>query len=151
MRSPEELFKQLLQLRRCTPDTVQTLYVEELQASTLEQFLGQICAEKMVKAIVVCDKISLSSKKISFYKALCDLDIFERKHLDLLLRGHRLIPPHERLSEDDAEHVLSHYGKINMPLMLTTDPMSILHDFKAGDVIKITRQRGIYFRVVIDN
>lgn len=144
-------FEKLFALRSYPADKkVQTLYVDDLSAQVLEKFLESNCDDQDVKLIVVYESSTLSTKKSEFYKSLCDLDIFERRHLELLLKGHRLIPRHQKLSAPDTEYILSHYEKCNMPILSIHDPMSILYDFKQGDVIKITRQRGIFYRLVCD-
>lgn len=142
-------FEKLFTLRGYAEDKcVQTLHVEELSALILERFLEKFGAEQGMKLIVVYETSILSTKKAEFYKSLCDLDIFERRHLELLLKGHRLIPQHQKLSTADAGYILSHYEKNNMPVISVNDPIAVLHDFKVGDIIRINRRRGIFYRLV---
>ena len=144
------LLQELLD-RRQYPEgyKIETLYCEDLSLADLETFLEKTYAEKLFKIIIVCENCLVSAKKINFYRTLCDIDIFVADHLRILLKGNRLVPPHDKLSTDDKTHVLSTYREEDLPQISSNDPISKLYDFKVGDVIKISRPNGIYFRIVV--
>lgn len=148
-RKQMEEIEKLILLRKYSENfSVKTMYSQELKTSDLEQFISQSCKEKLVKLIVVYETSSVSKKKITLFKGLCDLDVFEKRYLQLLLKGHRLLLPHEKLDEESKKCILSHYQEENLPLLSPNDPMAILYDFKTGDIVKISRARGPYFRLV---
>jgi DNA-directed RNA polymerase subunit H (RpoH/RPB5) len=144
-----DLIEKLLELRKYPAQfPVQTLYIPDLKITDLERFIAQSCEDGLVKLIVVYETSSISKKKTTFYKTMCDLDIFEKKYLDLMLRGHRLVPLHEKLDAAARLHITQHYKENDLPLLSPSDPMAVLYDFKLGDIVKISRGRGPYFRLV---
>jgi DNA-directed RNA polymerase subunit H (RpoH/RPB5) len=147
----EAILKRLFKLRgyELNEPSVRTMATEILIAADLEEFLQQGCEPGVNKLIVVCGTNRVPSKKISFYQSLCDLDVFEESQLDLLLTGHRLIPEHKKLDDETAAEICEKYGEQNLPSLCISDPICKLNDFKLGDIIKITRARGIYFRRVV--
>lgn len=129
---------------------VKTLCVPALDSATLERFISAACADAMVKLVVLYETCTVSNKKLVFFRTLCDLELFEGKYLALLLDGHRLLAPHEKLEGAARAEFLAHYAEENLPVLSVNDPMARLHDFKVGDVVQIRRPRGVYFRIVRD-
>ena len=147
----DQSLQKLLKLRNYPKDfQICSLCIEDLKASDLEKFIEDSCKEGLVKLIVIYNTLTVSNKKITFYKSLCDLDIFEHKYLNLLLDGHRLIPRHELLSLEDRLVITRTYNEKDLPLLSFSDPIARLYDFKVDDIIKIHRPRGVYFRLVKD-
>jgi len=63
---------------------------------------------------------------------------------------HTLQPKHSKLSEKESEQLLSelNVSKAQLPKILSTDPV-IPEDCVVGDIIKIKRKEGDFFRVVV--
>lgn len=63
---------------------------------------------------------------------------------------HILQPKHTKLSEKEVEQLLSdlNVSKAQLPKILLTDP-AIPEDCSVGDIIKIKRTEGDFFRVVV--
>lgn len=66
------------------------------------------------------------------------IELFPEKNLKYNVTKHKLVPQHERLSEDDANEFKKKYG-IKFGGLLLTDPVSRFYGYERGDVIKITR------------
>lgn len=49
------------------------------------------------------------------------------------------VAPHVRLSPAEAEAICNKYGRENLPVMKTTDPLAMLSGFRPGDVIRQRR------------
>ncbi len=63
---------------------------------------------------------------------------------------HILQPPHVKISEKEVEELLKkiNISKTQLPRILLGDP-ALPENCQIGDVIKIKRNEGTYFRVVI--
>jgi len=70
------------------------------------------------------------------------LELFARQSLHHNITRHVLVPRHERISR--TEHPEA--GKY--PVIRKTDPIVRFYDFRVGDLIRIHRLDGIYFRIV---
>ncbi len=74
-----------------------------------------------------------------------------------IILGHEYVPKHEILKEKDVEKLLKQYkleSKMQLPKILSSDPVIKAIKAKKGDVIKITRKsmtagEAVYYRVVI--
>lgn len=69
----------------------------------------------------------------------------------------KLVPEHEKLSDDEKEELLEEYEirTKELPKILMDDPAIEDMDTEAGDVIKITRDsptqgESTYYRVVVE-
>ena len=63
---------------------------------------------------------------------------------------HTLQPKHSKLTEKESEQLLSEFNvsKAQLPKILLTDPV-MPEDCAVGDIIKIKRKEGDFFRVVV--
>ncbi|VVB82192.1 DNA-directed RNA polymerase subunit H [uncultured archaeon] len=63
---------------------------------------------------------------------------------------HILQPKHTKISEKDAEELLRkmNISKAQLPKILSTD-VGLPEGCNIGDIIKIDRKSGVYFRVVV--
>ena len=74
-----------------------------------------------------------------------------------IILNHEYVPKHEILSEKEVEKLLKRYkleSKMQLPKILSTDPVVKAIGAKKGDVLKITRKsmtagEAVYYRVVI--
>jgi DNA-directed RNA polymerase subunit H len=72
------------------------------------------------------------------------------------ITDHDLVPPHEKVPEDDVEAVLEEHNvsKDELPQIQSDDVIVEEHDWEKGDVIKITREsptagQTTYYRLVV--
>jgi len=63
---------------------------------------------------------------------------------------HILQPKHVKLSEKESEELLKQFNvsKAQLPKILLTDA-ALPEGCNVGDIIKIERKSGVYFRVVV--
>ena len=63
---------------------------------------------------------------------------------------HSLQPKHSKLNEKESEELLLklNISKSQLPKILSTDH-NLPEECEVGDIIKINREDGVYFRVVI--
>ncbi len=61
-----------------------------------------------------------------------------------------MVPKHEIVGEDEKRELERMYGSLEMfPKILVTDPIVIRLGAKEGDLIRIHREEGFYYRYVV--
>ncbi len=61
-----------------------------------------------------------------------------------------MVPKHEIVSEEEKNELIRRYGPLELfPKMLASDPMVERLGAKPGDLIRIHREEGIYYRYVV--
>lgn len=143
---------QLQSIRKYTSETSVKIYCfEELDLNLFEDALNEVSHLKVKKVIFIYEKNCVSTKKLNFYRDIYDIDFFTLPELQILLRGHRLLPAFRKLDIHEQKSLVNLYGVDNLPRQSLNDPITKLYDFKQGDVIEITRKRGLYYRIVSDD
>lgn len=63
---------------------------------------------------------------------------------------HALQPKHEKLSEKEVEKLVEelNISLAQLPKISKKDP-ALIGDYATGDVVKISRSDGLYYRVVV--
>lgn len=79
----------------------------------------------------------------SFYR----VELFKFKHLLFDPTEHKKTPPHTRVEDIKAE--LPRIKLKDLPRILQTDPIVRFYDWSVGDVIRIDRPDGAYYRIVV--
>ena len=103
---------------------------------------------KIRHGIIIYDiKYTPSTKKI-IETCGFDIEIFLKKELNYNITQHKYYFPHEKVSETLKKELLQKYGK-NLPIILYTDPVVKLFNFKKDDILRITRKENIIqYRIV---
>ncbi len=61
-----------------------------------------------------------------------------------------MVPKHELISEEEKAWLVKKYGSLDyFPMILTTDPIVEKIGAKEGDIIRIHREEGYYYRRVV--
>jgi len=61
-----------------------------------------------------------------------------------------MVPKHEIVSEDEKRELERMYGSLDLfPKILVTDPIVMKLGAKEGDLIRIHREEGFYYRYVV--
>jgi DNA-directed RNA polymerase subunit H (RpoH/RPB5) len=76
------------------------------------------------------------------------VELFKYKHLLFDPTVHTKTPPHFRVSSVSEE--LPNIKVCDLPRILHIDPIVRFYDWKIGDVIRIERSDGVYYRVIVD-
>lgn len=145
------LIERLLKSRQYAADV--RVFSKDVEGALTQEIFQQIVAETLDydKIIIICDKCSLQMKKLRLVKQHKDLDVFERAELALLLSGHSLLPTFSRIPAAEMAALDQKYGA-HLPQMTRDDPMSKLHDYKEGEIIRIHRKDGtLYYRRIVDD
>jgi len=76
--------------------------------------------------------------------------LFYERELMYNVSRHQYVPKHSCLSLDEKEKILKQYSVTDsqLPAIHVNDPVSRYYNFLVGDVIKIERTNGVYYRVV---
>jgi DNA-directed RNA polymerase subunit H (RpoH/RPB5) len=106
------------------------------------------------KFIIVENINQKSDKIISSYDTICE--IFKISELMINIVDHIFVPKHIVLTEEEGTAVLVAYcaKKKDMPLLLTTDPISRYYNMKPGEICKIIRPSVMtceapFYRIVV--
>ncbi len=106
------------------------------------------------KFIIVENINQKSEKIISGYQTPCE--IFKFSELMLCIVEHILVPKHTVLTKEEGNKVLEEYcaKKRDMPLILTTDPISKFYNMKPDEICKIIRASPLtvetpFYRIVV--
>lgn len=77
------------------------------------------------------------------------IELFEADELQFNITKHQLVPKHRLLSHEESQEFKKKYG-INIPKLLSSDPVARFYDFKKGSIIEITRKNDyISYRIVV--
>jgi DNA-directed RNA polymerase subunit H (RpoH/RPB5) len=85
------------------------------------------------------------------------LQFFQLNELQFNPTKHQLVPPHRKLTQDDATAVMNRYlikSKLQMPIIPKTDVIAKWHGLKQGDIVEIIRYnensgKSYYYRCCI--
>ena len=78
-------------------------------------------------------------------------EMFWLNNLVINITHHFLVPKHEKITEDEVKKLMMELyitNRLNLPIMLKTDPIARYLDLSSGDVVRITRfspTSGEYF------
>jgi len=76
------------------------------------------------------------------------VELFKYKHLLFDPTAHKKTPPHFRVTDVPAE--LPNIKVCDLPRILNIDPIVRFYDWNLGDVIRIERPDGVYYRVIVE-
>lgn len=97
--------------------------------------------------IVYLDQITSSAKK-GIENLEFQVELFSLKELQFNITKHRLVPNHFLIPSKEASELRKKFAK-NLPILLSTDPVSRFFNYQKNDIIRITRNDGyILYRVV---
>lgn len=123
----------------------ETIFFEFVEVFDQESYLNimtrHISAPHPFKIVIFFIKQKKMKIQPHSYVEYLNLDV-----VSILLQGHKYIPQFFKLSHAERLEMDIRFSKI-LPLQLASDPISKLHDFREGDIIKIVRKDGsLYYR-----
>jgi len=111
----------------------------------LIKILGEL---KIFHAIIVYkNDITSFTKKIVEQSVEMELELFAEEDLEYNITKHKFQPIFQRLGTEKATNFIQKYGQKFATLMVT-DPIARFYLYKKGDVIKITRDKYVTYRIV---
>jgi DNA-directed RNA polymerases I, II, and III subunit RPABC1 len=123
----------------------------KLDTNTLQKYLRDLFDQDVVHAVFIYRSITMPVKKMKMFQSLIKLEFFEGSELQILSAGHRLMPKHTALSPEESLKLIETYGKQNLPVLLSSDPVCRYYAFPVGSVVEIERLNGfISYRIVAD-
>jgi len=146
-----------------TGDVSDKIYVYFPQTSTkvgvlaIRQYIKEMQQNNVNNAIIVVKEEVTSFAKAVFQEAKpLILEHFRENELLIDKLSHVLVPKHELLSEDEKRELYKTYKikDINLPKILSNDPITRYFGGKKGQIFKITRPSEssgeyIYYRIII--
>ena len=77
-----------------------------------------------------------------------EIELFPQESLIFNITQHKYFRPHIKLSITEKKKVLKIFGD-KLPILLSTDPVSLFCNFHKGDIVKIIRDNEIVaYRIV---
>jgi DNA-directed RNA polymerases I, II, and III subunit RPABC1 len=134
-------------------DKVQVFHITEykLDTNTLQKYLRDLFDQDAVHAVFIYRSITMPVKKMKMFQSLIRLEFFEESELEILSARHRLMPKHTALSQEESAKLIDTYGKQNLPILLSSDPVCRYYAFPVGSVVEIERLNGfISYRLVAE-
>ena len=123
--------------------------VDKLNINIIKEYIKLIEQLQITRCIIVYNNcITSSAKKVIENLQHIDIEVFNENELQYNITHHKYYRPHEKIKDKEFEIINKKYGK-NLPIILSTDPVSRYFNFKKGDIIKITRKHDIIsYRIV---
>lgn len=110
-----------------------------------EEIQQKISDDKTIDLILILkSKPNNSILKLQKDKQYSNIQIYWCKQLQFNVTKHELVPTHRRLSEDEANSILTRYSLSNkhqLPVLLKDDVISKYYNYKSGDIIEITHTK----------
>jgi DNA-directed RNA polymerase subunit H (RpoH/RPB5) len=76
------------------------------------------------------------------------IELFHADDLQFNATKNLLVPPHVRLSRDEARKLKALFDTKQLPTLKTDDVIALFYNYRKGDIIKIVRKSSIAYRVV---
>ena len=114
---------------------------EKLNIQGIKDRLSVMKRENAKRAIIIYRTSVTASAKKSLETIDNAIEIFSLEELQLNITQHRLVPKHERVTEDEKKMLESKY-KGKLPLILSSDPVVRYYNFLRGEYLRITRKDG---------
>jgi DNA-directed RNA polymerase subunit H (RpoH/RPB5) len=107
-----------------------------------QEFLNSMNVD--ARSFVFCDRI----KKLRVPReSMKNIKVYVLKLFKIQMSASKFKPRHVKLAGEELRVMEKYRGKL--PLLSANDAAAVVHDFKAGDIVKIYRLNGtIYFREV---
>lgn len=103
---------------------------------------------KHVIVIIIPNKLTPDAKKTVM--KLENVQILPCESLFIPVGRHRHVPRHIRLSDKEANDFEESRGisRDHLPVLLLSDPISRYYDYRPGDIIRVERPTGPFYRTV---
>jgi DNA-directed RNA polymerase I, II, and III subunit RPABC1 len=121
-------------------DTIQSQYVDLPEPNIAPKIM-----------LIFKTKPNTNILKILKEKEYKGNEMFWLNNLVINITHHFLVPKHEKITEDEVKKLMMELyitNRLNLPIMLKTDPIARYLDLSSGDVVRITRfspTSGQYF------
>ena len=121
---------------------------DKLNIQGIKEKISTMNKENAERCIIIYRTSVTSSAKKSLETLRYHFELFGLHELQLNVTKHRLVPRHEKASQEEKTELDKSY-KGKLPIILHTDPVCRYYAFQRGDYIRITRKNGtIHYRVV---
>lgn len=121
---------------------------EKLNIKGIKDKISIMKKEGSDRCIIVYRNGVTASAKKSIETTDQHFELFGIHELQLNITQHRLVPKHEKVSDDEKD-LLEKKFKGKLPTMLVSDAVSRYYCYQRGDYIRITRKDGsVLYRFV---
>ena len=118
---------------------------------TIHEYISMMNKMEIYHSIIVYkDTVTPVAKKIIEESSDLNIELFHVNELQYNITKHYLVPQHQLLFKKNTVGCSNFKKKYSskFPLLQKNDPVARFYGFDTGDIIKITRDDGIMFRIV---
>ena len=124
---------------------VKFIHTNKIRPNILREYIQQIKGEYLPDQIIIVlkQKPNNTLLKIPSDPQFNFVQIFWMKHLMFNITKHTMVPKFEKLTEEESDALLKQMNiqnRFQLPIMLSTDPISKYYDYSNGDICRITRK-----------
>lgn len=121
---------------------------DNLTINFLKVYIKHMNDSNITHSIVIYkDKITPSAKKVIETTEL-DIETFTTIEMSIDITKHKYYCPHIKVENHEANLLATKYGN-KLPIILKTDPVVKILNFKKGDILKIIRKNNyVHYRIV---
>lgn len=118
---------------------------------TIHEYISMMSKMEINHSIIVYqDTVTPVAKKIIEESTDLNIELFHVNELQYNITKHYLVPNHQIMFKKNTVGCINFKKKYSskFPLLQKNDPVGRFYGFESGDIIKITRDDGIMFRIV---
>tara|TARA_B100001093_G_C26500443_1_gene873095 strand:- start:142 stop:633 length:492 start_codon:yes stop_codon:yes gene_type:complete len=120
---------------------------DKLSIQIGKEYITTMLKENTSHMIIVYTCITSSTQKLFQELTNYEIELFNINELQFNITKHVLVPKHTKLSKHDTLEFTKRFGK-KIPIMLVSDPIAKVYNYKKDDIIKIIRPRNeISYRI----
>ena len=112
--------------------------VDKLNIQIGKEYITNMLEDDTAHMIIIYYCITSSTQKMFTELNNYHIELFNIDELRFNLTKHKLVPIHIRLSDDEKKEFLQKIGE-NIPIILKTDPIAKIYDYRPTDIVKIIR------------
>jgi DNA-directed RNA polymerase I, II, and III subunit RPABC1 len=111
---------------------------DKLNIQIGKEYITDMLEEEAEHMIIIYHCITSSTQKLFSELNNYHIELFNIDELRFNLTKHKLVPTHIKLSDAQQQSFLQTFGE-KIPIILKTDPISKIYDYKRNDIVKIIR------------
>lgn len=120
----------------------------KLDVNSMKNELVYVTKNNIKHCIFVYSNVTSYSYNIKELYKNIKIEIFKSGELSFNITHHQLVPKHTKLNAEDRGKFVKEWGT-NIPIILSSDPISRFYAYDKDDIIKITRKSGyVSYRIV---
>lgn len=122
--------------------------IDKVKNETVNLLYFLMESRQCTHAILLYQEYAPQAAEIMRTHSVYRVELFQYKYVLFDPTEHEKTPPHQRMTEAEIAQELPKIKLSQLPTILITDAIVRFYDWKPGDVIRILRSGGPYYRLV---